>query len=108
MENDLNVAGQGMRREGSPPIIALAKLSLNGVISGQLIARRSTKREAIQGTLGHQVKRRKHGLDAVHPISGVELRALRRLKREQEPAQGTGARFVFVTERGGPIFSGQS
>jgi len=46
-----------------------------------------------------QVIRRKESDDSVQPLSGVEIRALRRIKREQE----TGSRYVFTTERGGPM-----
>lgn len=45
------------------------------------------------------VQRLKHGKPSAHPCSGVELRALRRLRREQ-PA---GTRFVFVSERDAPM-----
>jgi type 1 fimbriae regulatory protein FimB/type 1 fimbriae regulatory protein FimE len=45
------------------------------------------------------VRRDKKGRNTEHPISGEELRALRRLKREQRP----GSPFVFMTERGGPM-----
>jgi integrase len=45
------------------------------------------------------VRRAKNGTPAVHPIPGDELRALRRLQREQDPASP----FVFTTERGGPF-----
>ena len=45
------------------------------------------------------VHRVKNGRDATHPIPGEELRDLRRLKREQT----VGSRFVFTTERGGPM-----
>jgi integrase len=49
---------------------------------------------------GHlHVKRLKGGLDSVHPIQGDELRALRKLKREQEPQSA----FVFTSERDGPM-----
>ena len=37
--------------------------------------------------------------ESVHPLSGRELRALRRLKREQEPASP----FIFTSERGAPF-----
>ena len=43
-----------------------------------------------------RVIRLKGSEDSVHPLSGVEIRALRQIKRVQ-PA---GASFVFVTERG--------
>jgi integrase len=44
------------------------------------------------------VRRSKRGTPSVHPIQGDELRALRRLQREQ-PASP----YVFCSERGGPI-----
>jgi integrase len=44
------------------------------------------------------INRAKKGTTSVHPLTGIELRALRRLQREQEPG-----RFVFVSERRGPI-----
>jgi type 1 fimbriae regulatory protein FimB/type 1 fimbriae regulatory protein FimE len=47
-----------------------------------------------RGTLA--VRRVKKGLPSTHPIPGDELRALRRLQREQEPALP----FVFTSERG--------
>ena len=45
------------------------------------------------------VRRVKSGKPAAHPIRGDELRALRELHRNQEPASP----FVFTTERGGPF-----
>jgi type 1 fimbriae regulatory protein FimB/type 1 fimbriae regulatory protein FimE len=45
------------------------------------------------------VRRLKHGTPPSHPLSANELRALRRLRREQ-PA---GTRFVFISERGTPM-----
>ena len=45
------------------------------------------------------VNRAKAGSPAVHPLSGRELRALRRLKREQEPESP----FIFTSERGAPF-----
>ncbi len=45
------------------------------------------------------VGRVKGSADSVHPLSGRELRALRRLKREQEPQSP----FVFTSERGSPF-----
>jgi type 1 fimbriae regulatory protein FimB/type 1 fimbriae regulatory protein FimE len=45
------------------------------------------------------VSRVKGSADATHPLTGRELRALRRLKREQQPASP----FVFVSERGAPF-----
>jgi site-specific recombinase XerD len=45
------------------------------------------------------VRRVKHGTPSTHPILGDELRALRRLQREQEPKSP----FVFTSERGAPF-----
>jgi integrase len=45
------------------------------------------------------VNRVKGGSASVHPLTGRELRALRRLKREQAPSSS----FVFSTERGSPF-----
>ena len=46
-----------------------------------------------------QVIRRKGSDDSVQPLSGTEIRALRKIRREQ-PA---GLRHVFVSERGAPF-----
>jgi integrase len=45
------------------------------------------------------VRRTKKGSPSAHPIIGDELRALRRLKREQKPRSA----FVFTSERGAPF-----
>ena len=50
------------------------------------------------GALLH-VRRVKQGTPATHPIRGDELRALRRLAREQEPRSP----FVFTSEREAPF-----
>ena len=41
----------------------------------------------------------KGSADSVHPLAGVELRSLRRLNREQNPASP----FIFTSERGAPF-----
>jgi len=45
------------------------------------------------------VRRVKQGSASSHPILGDELRALRRLQREQNPISA----FVFTSERGAPL-----
>jgi integrase len=47
------------------------------------------------------VRRAKQGTPSTHPIVGDELRALRRLQREQDPRSP----FVFTSERGAPFSS---
>ncbi|MFY9956308.1 tyrosine-type recombinase/integrase [Bradyrhizobium sp.] len=45
------------------------------------------------------VRRVKRGTPSTHPIIGDEMRALRRLQREQKPKSA----FVFTSERGSPF-----
>jgi integrase len=47
------------------------------------------------------VNRAKNGTPSVHPLSGIELRALRRVKREAPLSP-----FVFISERGAPFTVG--
>ena len=49
-----------------------------------------------RGTL--HVNRIKNGLESVHPLGGEELRALRKLQREQPES-----RILFLSERGAPL-----
>jgi integrase len=50
------------------------------------------------------VTRKKHGQPTTHQIRGDELRALRKLQKEQEPKSA----FVFTSERGGAPFTRDS
>jgi len=50
-------------------------------------------------TVTLHVRRFKQGTPSTHPILGDELRALRRLQREQKPKSA----FVFTSERGAPF-----
>jgi integrase len=45
------------------------------------------------------VRRMKQGTPATHPVLGDEMRALRKLQREQDPKSP----FVFTSERGSPF-----
>jgi len=44
------------------------------------------------------VRRAKNGTPSTHPLTGREMRALRRLRREASPSP-----FMFVSERGAPF-----
>jgi integrase len=50
-------------------------------------------------TASLHVRRVKQGTPSTHPILGDELRALRRLQRDQEPKSP----FTFTSERGAPF-----
>jgi site-specific recombinase XerD len=69
----------------------------HGLRVSELIALRWEQVDLEAGRL--QVIRRKGSDDSVQPLSGTEIRALRRVKREQ-PA---GSRHLFLTERGAPM-----
>jgi integrase len=57
------------------------------------------KWEAVDFDRGElHVNRLKGGVESTHPLTGRELRELRRHKRESAPS-----RFVFVSERGAPL-----
>lgn len=69
----------------------------HGLRVSELVALQWSQIDLEAGRL--QVIRRKGSDDSVQPLSGVEIRALRRVLREQ-PA---GLRHVFVSERGAPF-----
>jgi integrase len=69
----------------------------HGLRSSELVDLRWDQIDFDTATLA--VRRVKKGAPATHPILGDELRALRRLQREQEPKSP----FVFTSERGSPF-----
>lgn len=68
-----------------------------GFRPAELVDLRWDQVEFVSGVL--HVRRVKRGTPSSHPIVGDELRALRRLQREQEP----NSPFVFTSERGAPF-----
>jgi integrase len=69
----------------------------HGFRASELVDLRWDQIDFNSGTMA--VRRAKKGSPATHPILGDELRALRRLQREQEPKSP----FVFTSERGSPF-----
>jgi type 1 fimbriae regulatory protein FimB/type 1 fimbriae regulatory protein FimE len=69
----------------------------HGLRASELVDLRWDQIEFGRGVL--HVRRVKQGTPSTHPILGDELRALRRLQREQEPKSA----FVFTSERGAPF-----
>src|ERR1700758_4038387 len=69
----------------------------HGLRVSELVELRWSQVEFATGAL--HVRRVKQGTPSTHPILGDELRALRRLQREQEPKSP----FVFTSERGTPF-----
>jgi len=68
----------------------------HGLRVGELCALTWDQVDFGQGLL--HVTRLKHGVPSVHPLAGEELRALRRLRREQPEG-----RHLFQTERNAPM-----
>src|SRR5450631_3101823 len=69
----------------------------HGLRASELVDLRWDQVEFSSGVL--HVRRVKQGTPSTHPILGDELRALRRLQREQEPKSP----FLFTSERGAPF-----
>jgi type 1 fimbriae regulatory protein FimE len=69
----------------------------HGLRVSELVALRWEQMDLESGALF--VTRRKKGKPSTHPLRGPEIRALRRLPREQQPTSP----YVFTTERGGPM-----
>jgi site-specific recombinase XerD len=69
----------------------------HGLRVSELVALRWNQIRLDDGRIS--VERLKGADDSVQPLSGAELRALRRIKREQQ----AGTRYVFVSERGAPL-----
>ena len=69
----------------------------HGLRVSELIDLRWDQVEFRTGSL--HVRRVKQGTPSTHPIPGDDLRALRRLQREQGPKSS----FVFTSERGSPF-----
>jgi len=70
----------------------------HGLRVAELCALRWDQVDVQQGLL--HVQRLQHGLPSVHPLRGLELRALRRVQREMPRSP-----YVLTTERGGPMTS---
>jgi type 1 fimbriae regulatory protein FimB/type 1 fimbriae regulatory protein FimE len=69
----------------------------HGLRASELVDLRRDQVDFRTATL--HVRRVKRGTPSTHPILGDELRALRRLQREQEPKSP----FVFTSERSAPF-----
>ena len=76
----------------------LARAQDNAISGLALVSLRWDTVDINQGLL--HVSRVKNGIPSVQPLSGVEIRALRRLQREYPKTP-----YVFVTERDGPMTS---
>ena len=96
VERLINAARKGNRwghRDATMVLIAFR----HGLRAAELVALRWDQVDLNRGEI--HVARVKGSRAGVHPLRGVELRALKRWKREQEPASP----YVFTSERGAPF-----
>jgi type 1 fimbriae regulatory protein FimB/type 1 fimbriae regulatory protein FimE len=91
------IAAAKVNRHGHRDATMLLVAYRHGLRSSELVDLRWEQVDFASATL--HVRRVKQGTPATHPIVGDELRALRRLQREQEPRSP----FVFTSERGAPF-----
>ena len=94
VERLMKAAGDNRNGHRDATMILLA--FRHGLRASELCSLRWDQVDLVHGRL--HVSRAKNGIDTVHPLTGTELRALRRLQREQEPG-----RYVFMSERGAPM-----
>jgi len=89
-------AAKGNRWKYRDPTMILVAYR-HGLRAAELVDLRWDQVDFRGGNL--HVRRVKAGTPSTHPIRGDELRALRQLRREQEPKSP----FVFTSERGAPF-----
>jgi integrase len=96
-EVDRLIAAAGNNRNGHRDSTMVLIAYRHGLRSIEAVTLRWEQFDFPQGRV--HIGRVKGSAESVHPLSGRELRALRRLKREQEPSSP----FVFTSERGAPF-----
>ena len=96
-EVDRLIAAAGKNRYGHRDATMVLLAYRHGLRAAELVTLRWDAVDFTHGRL--HVCRIKGGSESVHPLSGRELRALRRLKREQQPVSP----FIFTSERGAPF-----
>ena len=91
------ISAAGENRYGHRDATMILVAYRHGLRAGELVTLRWDAIDFAHGRL--HVSRLKGSAESVHPLSGRELRALRRLKREQD----LPSPFVFTSERGSPF-----
>ena len=91
------ITAAGENRHSHRDATAVLVAYRHGLRAAELVTLRWDAIDFAHGRL--HVRRAKGGSESVHPVSGRELRALRRLKRDQDPASP----FIFTSERGAPF-----
>src|SRR5215218_3731743 len=97
VERLLAAAKSRLGRYGHRDATMVLLVFRHGLRVSELCALRWDMLDLAQGR--YHATRRKNGRPSVHLLRGTEIRALRRLRREQMPAGS----YVFTTERRGPM-----
>jgi type 1 fimbriae regulatory protein FimB/type 1 fimbriae regulatory protein FimE len=92
----LQKAARAVGRHGHRDATLILMSYRHGLRVSEAIALRWDLVDLKRGTI--HVPRIKNGVDSVHPLSGPEIRALRRLRRDYSDSP-----FLFSTERRGPM-----
>ena len=92
----LITSAKSLGRHGHRDATLILLAYRHGLRVSELVALRWDMVDLKQGLL--HVNRLKHGTASTHPIRGPEIRALRRLQRDD-----SNSPYLFVTERGGPL-----
>lgn len=92
----LRQAAKGIGRHSHRDDTLILLLFRHALRVSEIIALRWEQVDMTQGLL--HVHRIKNGLPATHPLRGIELRALRRLRRDYGDSP-----YVFVSERKAPL-----
>jgi type 1 fimbriae regulatory protein FimB/type 1 fimbriae regulatory protein FimE len=95
-EVDALIAAAGQNRHGHRDATMMLIAFRHGLRAAEAVDLRWDQVDYKRAVL--HVRRVKGGTPSVHPLSGRELRALRRLERESRNSP-----FVFVSERGAPF-----
>ena len=91
------ITAAGENRHSHRDATAVLVAYRHGLRAAELVTLRWDAIDFAHGRV--HVHRVKGSAESVHPLSGRELRALRRLKRDQDPASP----FIFTSERGAPF-----
>jgi type 1 fimbriae regulatory protein FimB/type 1 fimbriae regulatory protein FimE len=90
------IKAAGRNRYGHRDATMILLAFRHGLRASELCSLRWEQVDLVHARL--HVSRLKNGIPSVHPLTGTELRALRRLQREQAPG-----RYVFMSEREAPM-----
>jgi integrase len=96
-EVDRLIAAAKANRWGHRDATMILVAFRHGLRSSELVDLRWDQIDFTHAVL--HVRRAKKGTPATHPVVGDEMRALRKLQREQDPKSP----FVFTSERGSPF-----